>query len=196
MTDGAVAFGAAVSAAYLLGSVPTAYLLVRSIRGVDIRTLGSGNVGATNAGRALGRWGFVSTLLGDIAKGAVAILLAQRIAPDGAAVWAAVPSVIVGHVWPITLRFRGGKGVGPGIGALLVADPVLLAIGVAVFVALFGTSRRYQLSGLSSIVVLPFVAMALRSSRVELLGVALTVGLVLVAHQDDLREGFAARTRR
>jgi glycerol-3-phosphate acyltransferase PlsY len=156
MTDGAVAFGAAVSAAYLLGSVPTAYLLVRSIRGVDIRTLGSGNVGATNAGRALGRWGFVSTLLGDIAKGAVAILLAQRIAPDGAAVWAAVPS----------------------------------------FVALFGTSRRYQLSGLSSIVVLPFVAMALRSSRVELLGVALTVGLVLVAHQDDLREGFAARTRR
>jgi glycerol-3-phosphate acyltransferase PlsY len=91
------------------------------------------------------------------------------------------------------LGLRGGKGVGPGIGALAFADVRLCAIAVLLFGVLFAATRRYQLSGLTSIVVLPLIAVALRADRAELLGVLGTVAIVLLAHREDLREAFFQR---
>ncbi len=160
---------------------------MRVSRRIDIRKVGSGNVGATNAGRILGSRGFVATLAGDVGKGAAAVVVARLLGLD-AAVWAVLPSVVAGHIWPVTLGFRGGKGVGPGIGALLVAAPLPLAIVVAVFGVLFLVSRRYQLSGLTSILFLPVIALLLGTETVPMLGMLATVVIVLVAHRQDIRE--------
>src|SRR5262245_21891584 len=115
----------AVALAYLIGAVPTAYLLVRAVKGIDIRTLGSGNVGATNAGRVLGRWGFVTVFFVDLFKGMLPTLLlplaVRSIGGDavvGLPVYVAV-AAILGHNFPVYLGFKGGKGVATSLGAVL-----------------------------------------------------------------------------
>ncbi len=179
---------AAIAIAYALGSIPTAYLLVRSIRGEDIRETGSGNVGATNAGRVLGPAGFVAALAGDVLKGTVAVLVARALGVTGAAAWAVALAVVVGHVWPITLRFRGGKGIGPGIGAVLAIDPRLAAVAAGVFGLLFAATRRYQPSGLAAVALVPALAVGFGYAPAALAGVLGVIAVVLVAHRHDVTE--------
>ena len=99
----------AIVVAYLLGSIPSGYLAGR-LRGVDIRTVGSRNVGATNVFRTLGKGIGIGVMAADIAKGAAAVLVADAIAGQPWSIFAAA-AAIVGHVWPVWLRFRGGKGL-------------------------------------------------------------------------------------
>src|SRR5205823_2574598 len=108
--------------AYILGCFTTGYYLVRLCRGADIRELGSGNVGAKNVGRTLGWIGFAMTLLGDLAKGAFVVWAARYLAKDDRLVLLAMLAVVAGHVWPVQLRFRGGKGMATTLGALLIYD--------------------------------------------------------------------------
>lgn len=123
----------ALVVAYLLGSVPTGYLLTRYIAGVDLRGIGSGGTGATNAQRALGtRWGIV-VLVVDLLKGVAAVLLARWL--DVSHLWVALAgiAVVAGHCWPVWLRFRGGKGVATGAGAAFALSPwTLLLIPVMI----------------------------------------------------------------
>jgi acyl-phosphate glycerol 3-phosphate acyltransferase len=108
---------------YAIGSIPTGYLVVRWRSGGDVRTMGSGSTGGRNVTRQLGlAWGLTSGL-GDVAKGAFAVILALRIAPAGWPV--AIPAAVAGHVWSPVLGFRGGRGIAPAAGAVLVAVPVV-----------------------------------------------------------------------
>ena len=98
---------------YGVGCVAIGYLLVRAKRGTDVRAVGSGRVGATNVGRVLGRWGFAWTLLGDMAKAVVAVRLGLWLGDGPRGAWLALLAVVCGHIWPVPLRFRGGRGVAP-----------------------------------------------------------------------------------
>jgi len=102
--------GLMVLAAYLIGGISTGYLLVRMLRGIDLRTVGSGSLGARNVGRILGRKGFYFTLVMDILKGALVVWLARELEFPPTVLGAVVVAVIAGHIWPLWLHFHGGKG--------------------------------------------------------------------------------------
>ena len=123
---------ALIGLAYLLGSIPTGYILGK-FAGVDVRQVGSGNVGATNVARAVGKWQGVLTLLADAVKGMLpaAIGLAMTLPP--AAIAALSAAAFLGHLYPVFLKFRGGKGVATALGSLLAIAPLAGLLLVAIF---------------------------------------------------------------
>lgn len=176
-----VAFG------YAAGCLNAGYYLVRAAHGADLRSLHSGNAGATNAGRVLGRRGFVAVLALDAAKGALAATVGAWLVGYAGMVTGAV-SAIAGHVWPAQLGFRGGIGVATLTGAFLVVEPsaTLLTLGVAGL--LYGATRAWTPSGLVAMAAGPVVALALGRPPRALVGLGLAVGLVLLAHREDVRQ--------
>ena len=132
-------------ASYLLGSIPFSYLVART-RGVDVRTVGSGNVGATNVMRSAGKAAGIAAFVLDAAKGALAALLARKVAPGLAVPPLAAVAAIVGHMYPVWLGFRGGKGVATGAGAFLPLAPLATVAGLVAF-ALTRPSRATCRSG-------------------------------------------------
>lgn len=177
---------AVVAIAYGLGCVQTGYYLVRSMTGQDLRSMGSGGTGARNAGRVLGRKGFVFTLLGDAGKGALAVAIAFWLHASPWALAAALVAVAAGHVWPAQLRFSGGRGVAVGLGALAVYDPRLL--GVLAAVTLLGTvaGRGFQTSGLIGFALLPFAVWYLDLPGAALAGIGCLSVIVLFAHRSHI----------
>lgn len=146
----------ALIAAYLLGSVPFGYLLVRVKTGRDVRSMGSGNIGATNVLRTTGRLLGVVTLLLDIGKGFLAVWVAGRLT-GGSAAWmsAAALAVIAGHAFPVFLKFRGGKAVASFVGAFLCLAPGPLAAVLVVFVAVVAATRYISLGSIIGAATLP-----------------------------------------
>ncbi|MGE5570268.1 MAG: glycerol-3-phosphate 1-O-acyltransferase PlsY [Rhodospirillales bacterium] len=146
----------ALIAAYLLGSVPFGYLLVRAKTGRDVRSMGSGNIGATNVLRTTGRLLGVVTLLLDIGKGFLAVWLAGRLT-GGSTAWmsAAALAVMVGHAFPVFLKFRGGKAVASFVGAFLCLAPGPLAAVLVVFVAVVAATRYISLGSIIGAATLP-----------------------------------------
>ena len=114
--------------AYVLGSVPTAYIVVRAVNGEDIRDVGSHNVGALNAYRRVGAWAGLTVLLVDAAKGALAVTVPRLLGIDDWALFITTPLVVAGHNWPVFLNFRGGKGAAAIFGISLVIVPWLTVI--------------------------------------------------------------------
>lgn len=170
-------------AAYLAGGVSPGYWLVRLRTGTDLRTQGSGATGATNAARLLGRGGFVLVLALDAAKGALACLLARVAGLDGGWEFAAAAAVVAGHVWPLQLGFRGGRGLGPLLGAWLVLAP--LAIGACLVIAGAGwaITRRRVPSGLVGTLLLPAATWWDLRSGPAAICAGVTAAIVLLAHR-------------
>src|SRR4030095_16836988 len=134
--------------AYLIGSIPFGYLIVRAMSGSDIRETGSGGTGATNVSRRAGKLAGVLTLLLDASKGVAAVLIAQA---AGGSDWikaAAAIAVIVGHIFPVWLGFRGGKGVATGVGVFFVLAPVALLCAGVVFLAIVFFTRYVSLGSI------------------------------------------------
>lgn len=148
-----------IAIAYLLGSIPFGYVLVRVFRREDIREHGSGNIGATNVVRSGGRGLGLATLLLDLLKGLTAVLIARHIAPGNynVAVGAAIAAVL-GHVFPVWLRFRGGKGVATAFGVILALTWPTALCGLVVFVVIFALSRYVSLASILAAFGLPFFA--------------------------------------
>ena len=132
---------ALVAGAYLLGAVSWSLLIVRALKGFDVRTAGSGNAGATNVLRLAGPAPAVAVLVLDVAKGAAPVLVARALAAPGPVIGAAAVAAVVGHVFPAYHSFRGGKGVATAAGAMaaLALRPTLLALGI--FVAVVAATR-------------------------------------------------------
>lgn len=179
--------------AYLVGSIPFGFLLVRFVRKEDIRSVGSGNIGATNVARAGSKKLGVLTLLLDLSKGLVVVLLARSLAPGnpGApsdlAVGAGIAAV-VGHVFPVWLGFRGGKGVATALGVFLALTPRAALAMVAVFALVFTVSRVVSLASLAAAVLLPPLAMVLVPDRspVFLGGIIFLALLIIVKHHANI----------
>ncbi len=144
--------GLALVASYLLGSLPFGLILGRVLRGVDIREAGSKNIGATNAGRVLGRPFGLAAFALDFGKGLVPVLWfapwASALGTPGVAAVACAVAAVVGHVWPVYLAFRGGKAVATSAGAIVALDPWVFLFGGAVWLVTLGLSRMVSLSSM------------------------------------------------
>jgi glycerol-3-phosphate acyltransferase PlsY len=182
------------TAAYLLGAIPFGYLVARA-RGVDIRKAGSGNIGATNVFRCVGKsWGIL-TFCADAAKGFVAAfvfpLLASRISgthmPSAPVLCACL--AVAGHNWPVYLRFRGGKGIATSAGALAGVAPAAVGIGAAAWIIVFLTTRYVSVASISAAVSIPVSAWLLYRGGSLVLPSALSLlGVVAVwRHRSNLR---------
>ncbi len=177
-----------VAAAYLMGSLPTALLVVRVISGKDVRRLGSGNVGATNATRAAGlQVGIVVTLV-DAGKGAVSVWLMNVFDPASGWLAAAMLAAVVGHCFPVWLRFRGGKGVATLFGALLVLMPSSTLVAAALWLVVLALWRYVSLASLLATAVVPvLVAFIDRPPGVLQGAIIVAAVLVILRHRDNLR---------
>jgi glycerol-3-phosphate acyltransferase PlsY len=188
--------GLSAIGAYVLGCFATGYYLVRAVRGTDIRTVASGSVGARNVSRVLGRTGFLLTTLGDALKGSLAVWATQRFFPDDRLAIAALLAVVAGHIWPVQLRFRGGKGVATSIGALLVYDWRLLVVYGAVFASGLLLARKTVLPGLFAFGCLPAAAFWLHRDGFELAMLTFLAGMVWFAHRTNLADEILALAAR
>lgn len=155
---------ALVAVGYLAGSIPFGVLVTRWVRGVDVRAQGSGNIGATNVARVAGKKLGVAVLALDALKGAVPVLLAMRVMPDSPQTHAAVGlAAFLGHVFPVWLKLRGGKGVATAFGVLLVLVPWGALAGFAAYAILFAL---WRISSIGSLVGgVSTVAMAFATAR-------------------------------
>jgi len=173
----ALAFG------YLLGSIPFGLLLTRLAGKGDIRDIGSGNIGATNVLRTGSKWLAGLTLVLDCLKATAAILIAERLFSDETAAFAAT-GALVGHLYPVWLKFRGGKGVATLLGILIPLLPIAAVIYAAIWILLLLTLRISSVAGMTAAVSAPITAAILHSSFFPmLLGFAL---LVLWKHRENI----------
>jgi len=174
-------------AAYLLGGLSPGHWLVRRRTGTDVRAQGSGVTGATNAGRVLGRGGFILVLLLDAGKGAAAVALARGLDSTASGQFAAGLAVVAGHIWPAQLGFRGGRGVAPLLGAWLVLAPLAVAGAAALALLARATSVRFIFAGLIGVAALPvFTWPAMHDPGAVAVAFAACT-LVLFAHRPHLR---------
>jgi len=192
--------------AYLLGSIPTGYLLVRFVRHQDIRSFGSGNIGATNVLRSNGKLLGAGTFLLDMCKGSAAVylgaLLAAHLLPSlpyrDAQSLAAVFAVL-GHMFPVWLRFRGGKGVATGFGVFLVAAPTAALAAIAVFAVILFVSRYVSLASIIGAACFPvFAWFFVRGDRpCFFIAVQIAVALLIILkHHQNIRRLLAGRESR
>jgi acyl phosphate:glycerol-3-phosphate acyltransferase len=175
-----------VLAAYGVGAVPFAFIVARRFAGVDVRAVGSGNVGASNVARTAGTTLAVIVLVLDIAKGALAVWVARRVGLPEPAVAIAGLAAIVGHAYPVWLGFRGGKGVATACGVFALLAPRALLVAVLVFLFFAWATRYVSLGSVVGAVVLPIAVMGAGASRATLLTACATAILVLWRHRDNM----------
>lgn len=182
--------------AYLLGCFTTGYYLVRLLTGQDIRALASGNVGSRNVGRLLGTMGFVLTFLGDAGKGLLAVYLAQRLGGGQILAAAALLAVTAGHIWPLQLRFRGGKGLATYAGGMLLLYPLLFLLGLSLCVLIYPLLRQTTMTVMAALACTPLLLaiIKLREDLPLLLPefalYSLLILLVLYAHRTNICLAF------
>jgi acyl phosphate:glycerol-3-phosphate acyltransferase len=196
--------------AYLLGSIPFGYLLVKIFRGQDIRLSGSGNIGATNVARSGAKGLGIATLLLDAAKGLLAVWLASALAQSsynicGSTLCLPVKELmslaalfaVLGHVFTMWLKFRGGKGVATALGTFVVLYPRAILVCLAVFVVIVAISRYISLGSIVSAAAFPLVIYLLKSRDwLSLLMISVTSLLVIVKHHQNIGRILAGNENR
>jgi glycerol-3-phosphate acyltransferase PlsY len=193
-------FAATIVVAYLLGSIPFGYILVRLFRGEDVRLSGSGNIGATNVARKAPLLGALTLIL-DAAKGFLAVSIGFEI---GVQAWnsgrhgvspvtvAAIAGVfvILGHLFPVWLKFRGGKGVATSVGVFVALAPKALLIALLIFAAILATFRYVSLASIVAVALFPLIAYLTHDyheSAPLLAGMCVIAVLVIAKHEGNIR---------
>ncbi len=173
--------------AYLLGSLSTGYYLVRIVKQKDIRDFGSGGVGARNVGRLLGKSGFLITFCGDAAKGLLAVIMARKLElAEPVVLWALV-AVIAGNIWPLGLRFRGGRGIATALGAYFAYEPLLAIWLPAITLVLMPIRLGFTLAGLTAFLLFPLIAYVLGYSGITVAALVGATIIILFSHRVRLR---------
>lgn len=194
MTAGVLLF---LLLAYVLGSLPTAYLIGR-LRRVDLREHGSGNLGATNVYRVLGAGAAAPVVVIDVAKGFVPALLFpgwDGTAGSGLAVAYGL-AAIGGHVWPFTLRFRGGKGVATGAGVLLALAPLTTLVALLVWIGIVSLTRFVSVASIATATLVPLLALAFDAPSATVWFCAFVALFVWWTHRENLRRLAAGTEHR
>ena len=182
------------SFSYLLGSIPFGYILLRIFRGQDVRQTGSGNIGATNVARSSPVLGILTLLL-DALKGAVAVAVTRALFPDQMMLAAiAALFAILGHAFPVWLRFRGGKGVATGLGSFLMLAPKIVLIALGIFVVMVFAFRYVSLASIVTVALFPLLAWLLKeygNTPVVLVFMAAASALIIAKHGGNIRRLLA-----
>jgi glycerol-3-phosphate acyltransferase PlsY len=195
--------------AYLLGSIPFGYILVRAFSGGDIRESGSGNIGATNVARSSPALGALTLFL-DATKGFLAVvagsLLAASAPRDAATrpplyIFVAIAAVgaVLGHMFPVWLKFRGGKGVATSVGVFLALTPKTLLVAVLLFIGVFAAFRYVSLASILAAALFPLIAYGLHdyhSSSAIIAAVCIIAALVILQHRENIRRLLAGTENR
>jgi acyl phosphate:glycerol-3-phosphate acyltransferase len=180
--------------AYLLGSIPFGYVLVKIFRHQDIRATGSGNIGATNVSRTSPGLGALTLVL-DGFKGFAAVAVTRTLFPgNNTLLGAAAFFAIVGHMFPAWLGFRGGKGVATGLGAFVTLTPKSILVMVAIFVVIFLALRYVSLASILAVAVFPLLAWILEPARATASMLVFVAGsslLIIVKHHENIRRLLA-----
>lgn len=185
-----------VATAYLLGSIPFGLIFGRFLGGVDIRTAGSGNIGFTNVLRIAGKRAAAITLLGDVGKGVVAVWAAGMLVSDAGWELIAAMAAVIGHNYPLFLRFRGGKGVATSFGALFACDPLMGGLTLALWLIPVLIWRYASLGALVAFSLLP-VEVLLLGYPTEMLLFAVFLGVMAIyRHRENLRRLLAGSEAR
>ena len=188
-------FIVAAATAYLLGSIPFAFLLARR-RGIDLRRAGSGNVGASNVLRTSGVSLAVLAMALDGLKGTLAVLIAERVSAVPAAPVAAGLASVLGHVYPVWLRFHGGKGVATAAGVFTLLAPAALTAAAAVFAIAVVASRVVSVGSVSAAVTLPIATALMDAPRLVVAGAVLAAAIIVYSHRANLARLVAGTERR
>jgi glycerol-3-phosphate acyltransferase PlsY len=175
-----------LAGAYLLGSIPTGLLLGKAY-GIDVRKEGSGNIGATNLYRTVGRKVGVMTLVGDCLKGLLPVLAVKYSAlPPEYAAWVGL-AAFCGHVFSVFLRFRGGKGVATALGVFLALSPLAVAAALGVFIVLMLVWRYVSLGSVAAAAVMPLAVWLLGGGRSLIVVTTLIAVVVIIRHIENIK---------
>lgn len=184
-----------ILAAYLIGSIPTSYIVGKLVRGIDLREHGSGNLGATNAFRALGWKIGVFVLICDVLKGAIPVLIFSGIAAERGGLGLAKHNIglliglaaIMGHIFTIFMKFRGGKGVAASMGVFLALAPIPFLITFAVSALIIGVTRYVSAGSIIGSILLPIMVYIFYPDRVFFIIFTIVLGiLVIVRHRSNI----------
>ncbi len=176
---------------YLLGSVPFAVIVSRAFRLADPRSFGSGNPGATNVLRSGSKSAALLTLIGDAAKGWLAMFIAAKVGAGATAIAVAGVAAFLGHVFPFTLRFRGGKGVATALGVLLGFSGAVAGITAAIWLSVVVFTRYSSLAALAAAAAAPFVSWGVLANAETTLAVTLMCVVLVYRHKSNIRKLLA-----
>jgi glycerol-3-phosphate acyltransferase PlsY len=186
----------AVVIAYLIGSIPTAYIFGKVLKGFDIRQHGSGNVGATNVFRTIGKIPGIIVLVIDFLKGAVVVTLLplalKKLFPGTSIPYEDIyiflgAAAIAGHIWTVFLRFKGGKGVATTAGVMVGLFPVIFLIGLVVWVVVFAIWKYVSLASIAAAVSLPILAVLTGKDLKIVLFMAILCMVGIYGHRDNIK---------
>jgi len=187
----------ALAAAYLIGSMTFATILVRIFKGVDIRTVGSGNAGGTNVLRTAGMPLALVTALLDVGKGVLAVVLMREVTFDPRWLGAAAVAAVVGHVFPLWFGFRGGKGVATAVGGFAVLAPLAVLAVVAAFAGVVALTRYVSLGSLTAACLLPAtMGLVFREPEGEVVAAVAAALILIVSHRANVRRLLEGTERR
>jgi len=175
--------------AYILGSIPFGFLIVRWQKGIDVRKTGSGSIGATNVMRTLGVIGFLATFVLDVGKGVAAVLLAGKMTAHDPR-WVAVAAVaaILGHCFPVWLSFHGGKGVATGVGVFLALAPVQVGLVLIIFAVVVAVWRYVSLGSIIATGAFPALVHFMKHAPLPIvLGAAGGAAIIIARHHENIR---------
>lgn len=170
---------------YLLGCIPTGVMIARA-NGLDLTKTGSGNVGATNVARTLGKKAGIFTLLGDLGKGLIAVLLARLISADNLLPSIALVAVIAGHCFSIPGKLKGGKGVATALGGFLAYYPPAALVGIVCFFLIFAIKRIVSLSSVIAALMIPLTAVFLEAPEGYFYTLCICSLIVVYRHKENL----------
>jgi acyl phosphate:glycerol-3-phosphate acyltransferase len=180
-----------IAVGYGMGSIPTGLLIARWQKGVDIRQYGSGNTGMTNVLRAVGKGAAALTLVGDLLKGLIPILLARAWLTSPWAIGLVALAAIIGHMYPLFADFHGGKGVATTLGAFMPLLPGPLLIAFVVFAACVALRRQVSLGSLAAAAILPVAALLWGSPTAYVLYALVAAALIWYRHHENIERLLA-----
>lgn len=181
---------------YFLGSLMAGFFVVKFLGKKDIRVEGSGNVGARNAGRVHGRSSFILTFIGDALKGAIVIFLGEYFKLSPEFLLAGLGFAILGHVKPITLKFKGGMGISTFIGGMLAFEPITALIIILGFLLLYPFLKSFTFAGLGSFILIPVSFYFLGIQPLANFISSILVMIIIFIHWEDISERFYKRVKK
>ena len=175
-----------ITASYFIGAIPFAYIIVKLVKKIDIRTVGSGNAGATNAARVLGKWGFISVFVLDALKGFIPVFISLHSYGQTIITLITAAVVVLGHTYTVFLGFKGGKGVATGAGVFLALAPIEIGIGLVVFIIVFFATKMVSAGSILGSLTLLIAVCAISDWFALKVLTAVIVFFVIFKHRSNI----------